>query len=150
VREAMHISVEGIYLSSMEYSLNLENVENLTYELHVRCKSNFFDDGRLIQVLDFDVTHGIKNPPFNLKFSFTASYRSDGEGEPTLMDFSHVNAPAYIVPYARELIANITSRAGVIPTLVIPPINILQLIEEGLHESDEETLGLENFLPEKE
>ena len=131
----MHIAVEGIFLKKIDFELILENIpkdieDGLSYGLDVNCHSHFTPErDRLVQIIDFDVAHGVDKAPFRFKFSIQAQYRSEGEGKPTLEEFSKYNAPAYVVPYARELIANITSRISIIPTLVIPPINIFELIE---------------------
>jgi len=132
----MHITVEGIILSKLEFEIFAENREKLAYELHVECKSHISDENILVQNIEFDVTHDIEDPPFRLEFTLTAFYKADGEGSPTLEEFSMANGPAYVIPYARELIANITSRAG-IPTLIIPPVNVFALIEKGLHVDEE-------------
>jgi preprotein translocase subunit SecB len=139
----MHIVVEAIYLESLDFRLFPEYAQNRSYGLHVTSQS-FFDDFEtpktLKQVLEFDVTHEVVNPAFELKFVMVAQYHSEGEGEPTLKEFAKVNGPAYIVPYARELIANLTSRAILIPTLVIPPINMVALLKESRAEENDQQL----------
>jgi preprotein translocase subunit SecB len=140
----MHIVVEGIFLKRLDFEVFRENLETPSYSMKMTSHTNFPNDNVLVQITDFDVAHAVENPSFKFRFSFEAHFRSEGEGEPTLKEFAAVNAPAYIVPYARELIANITSRTGVLPTLIIPPINVLELIKEGLHHSDDPTLGLDN------
>ena len=143
----MHIVVDGIFLKKIDFELIPENIpknieEGLSYGLDVNCHSHFTPEkDKLVQIIDFDVAHGVEKPPFRFTFSIQAQYHSEGEGKPTLEEFSKYNAPAYVVPYARELIANITSRISIIPTLVIPPINIFELIEaqkQSLEDGDHE------------
>ena len=145
----MHIIVEGVFLTRLDFELHPENRENLKYELNAECHSHYPEPDLLVQVLDFRVTHDVKNPALDMEFTFMANFRSEGEGEPSLQEFARLNAPAYVMPYARELIANITSRTGILPTLVIPPVNILSLIEKGLHDSDEPTLDFEDGFGEE-
>ena len=132
----MHIRVEAIFLSKLEFEVLDENLENLSYELGVQCDSHVSEEGDfLIQHVTFNLGHEIEKPPFKFEFVFTAYFRAEGEGSPSLEEFSQVHAPAYIVPYARELIANMTSRSK-IPTLIIPPVNVFTLISKGLHEDE--------------
>jgi len=93
-------------------------------------KSSFPDDKQLVQNVTFDLFHEIAESPIILNFTYIGYYSGEGEGEPTLDEFSKVHAPAYIVPYARELVANITSRIGILPTLVMPPLNIHEMLKE--------------------
>ena len=140
----MHIFIEEIFLKRLEFELISENIPKdsegpLPYDLGVRCQNLFSPDGNhLAQILEFDLARGIEKAPFKLKFTFQGQYRSEGDGTPTLEEFAKYNAPAFIVPYARELIANITSRARAIPTLIIPPLNIVKLIEDTEEDQNEE------------
>lgn len=49
-----------------------------------------------------------------------------GEENLSLEKFAEVNAPALLMPYAREVISNITSRTP-LPYLLLPPINVLAM-----------------------
>ncbi len=140
----MHIFIEGIYLKGLQFEVN-PNYPELDYNLHVACESHFESENELVQVFDFDIMHGLKEPPFLLKFRLSAKFVSEGEGDPSLDEFAKTNGPANVVPYARELISNITSRTD-IPTLVIPPVNIFRLIEEGQLEHTEQTMKIEDFI----
>lgn len=50
-------------------------------------------------------------------------------------DFMKYNAPAIIFPYIREHISSITSKAG-IPTVILPPMNIVAMIDQGEKQID--------------
>lgn len=50
----------------------------------------------------------------------------EGEENLNLEKFAKVNAPALLIPYAREVISNITSRTP-LPYLLLPPINVLAM-----------------------
>jgi preprotein translocase subunit SecB len=143
----VHIIVEGIFLASLDFELNFENLTNLDYELNAECQSHYPEPDKLVQIIDFEVTHEIEDPALWLGFTFVTHFRKIGDGQPSLQEFAKANAPAYVMPYARELIANITSRSGILPTLVIPPINIFSLIEKGLHDTDELTLDFDEDSP---
>lgn len=49
-----------------------------------------------------------------------------GEENLDLEKFAQVSAPALLMPYAREIISNITSRTP-LPHLLLPPINIIAI-----------------------
>ena len=133
----MHIKVENISLASLELEVHPEHSANLSFNLAATCQSNFPEPNRLIQVMEFDLARGVTDPPFTFKFTFVSVFQSEGEGSPTLEEFAKVNAPAYVMPYARELVANITSRIGIIPPLMLPPINVFQLIEAVVKKDSE-------------
>ncbi|MFA5015468.1 MAG: protein-export chaperone SecB [Actinomycetota bacterium] len=50
----------------------------------------------------------------------------EGQENMGLKDFAKVNAPALLMPFAREIISNITSRTP-LPYLILPPINVLAI-----------------------
>jgi preprotein translocase subunit SecB len=134
----MHILIDNISLSKLEFTLYPENLDNQSYDLEIGCKSEFPKEDELVQTMRFDVTHLIENPAFDLSFIFIATYRSTGEGIPSLEDFAEFNGPAYIVPYARQLIADITAKSGSLDTIIIPPINIVASVGKGLHEVEQQ------------
>jgi len=48
-----------------------------------------------------------------------------------LEEFAKTNAPALLMPFAREIISNITSRTP-LPHLLMPPINIIALKKKAI------------------
>lgn len=50
----------------------------------------------------------------------------EGEENLDLEQFAKVNAPALLMPFAREVISNITSRTP-LPHLLLPPINVIAI-----------------------
>ena len=50
----------------------------------------------------------------------------EGEENLDLKQFAKINAPALLMPFAREVISNITSRTP-LPYLLLPPINIIAI-----------------------
>jgi preprotein translocase subunit SecB len=50
----------------------------------------------------------------------------EGQENMGLEEFAKVNAPAHLIPFAREIISNITSRTP-LPYLLLPPINVLAM-----------------------
>ena len=127
----MAIFVEGICLAKLELEVHPEHVDNLDFNIAFSCQSVYPEPNHLIQTTEFDLCHDPEDAPFTFKFTFVSVFRGDGEGSPTLEEFAEANAPAYVVPYARELVANITARLGIIPPLILPPINVLQLVQDA-------------------
>lgn len=131
----MNIKIERISLNKLKFEIRSFESKIIKTNLNVGVESEFPEENRLIQRVTFDLFYKIKKSPIELSFSFIGHYSSEGEGSPTLEEFSRIHAPAYVVPYARELIANITSRTGMLPTLVLPPINIYELLKESSESS---------------
>jgi len=131
----MHIRIVRIILSSLNYEIINFEAKELEINLNISVSNQFPKENELIQHINFDLFHEIENPPFKLDFTFIGHYSSEGEGTPTIQEFSKIHAPAYIVPYARELVANITSRMGIYPPLVMPPLNIAEALKEPKDEN---------------
>ena len=131
----MHITIEGIFLLKLDYELFPENIpdpKDLKYGLDVSIENAISPDKKtLSQEVTFDLSYELDNPAFKLIFTFLGQYSFEEPGVPNIDEFAWINGPAYIVPYARELIANITSRITALPTLILPPINVHELIEES-------------------
>lgn len=73
----------------------------------------------------------VANPPIEIDVS-VAGYFSvkDLKNLKALEEFSAVNAPAFIFPFAREIIANLTLKSG-FPPLLLPPGNIINLVGQS-------------------
>ena len=71
-----------------------------------------------------------KNKPFSLRIKITGYFSSEAEVESE--DFAHLckyNGSAILFPFLRSAIADLTKTANV-PPLVLPLINIKNLVEE--------------------
>jgi len=120
----------GITLLDLSYSTNpdfndkliMPNIE-MEYECEIFEPSEDKDKRTLVSVMSFNLFKRTKQCPFRLAFKFKAIYKADIDSPFLLETFSELQAPANMLPYARELISNITSR-GMFPTLNLPPINL--------------------------
>lgn len=86
-------------------------------------------NGRLKANLDISVVFkDVKEPPIDI-FVSVAGYFSiqNSKNIEALEEFSEVNAPAFLFPFAREVIASLTLKSGY-PPLLVPPTNIVALI----------------------
>lgn len=134
----MAIKVENICLAKLELEVNPENVENLEFNIGFSCQFNYPEPNLLILTTDFDLARELEKAPFTFKFTFISVFSGDGVGSPSLQEFAEYNAPSYVIPYARELVANISSRLGIIPPLILPPVNVFQLIQDASVQLEQE------------
>lgn len=63
-----------------------------------------------------------------------------GEENLDLKEFANVNAPALLLPYAREIISNITSRTP-LPQLLLPPINVVAVKKKLKKKSEKKKIS---------
>lgn len=126
----LNIAFINIRVTDIEFKLN-KNFKSVEKEIKVsldfKIKNSFSkEESVLITTVTAYVFKGQKNAPFYLKTSIEAIFKGELKA---LKEFSKVHAPAHIFPYIRELISNLTIRAGV-PPLILPPINLHKLIEK--------------------
>ena len=55
---------------------------------------------------------------------------NEAEKNLDLEEFYIHNAPAIIFPYIREYISDLTTRAGYTPPIILPPMNIINMMKE--------------------
>ncbi len=84
--------------------------------------------GHLKTNLDVSVIFkGVENPPIDIHVLFAGYFSvKDLKDIKDLEEFSEINAPAFLFPFAREIIANLTLKSG-FPPLLLPPTNIQAL-----------------------
>ena len=108
-----------VFLSKLNYELPQVKPEDFEYNL------------------DFSDTYKIKRNKliftFNIhlydrfQLELTAIFETiESEENLDLEQFAKVNAPAFLFPFAREVISNVTSRTP-LPHLLLPPINIVAM-----------------------
>ena len=108
-----------VFLSKLNYELPQVKPEDFEYNL------------------DFSDTYKIKGNKliftFNIhlydrfQLELTAIFETiESEENLDLEQFAKVNAPAFLFPFAREVISNVTSRTP-LPHLLLPPINIVAM-----------------------
>lgn len=103
--------------------------EDFPVELSVKVKRELNKSQKLLKVnLNVSLFEGTENPPLRVSV-LIAGYFSVKKDEDVgrLDEFSNIQAPAFVFPFAREVIANLTMRSGY-PPLLIPPMNLVSLI----------------------
>jgi len=98
---------------------------------------------------DFRINNRMNNEKTKLLVEFETMIGKDEEQSPIYLDvivagefsineteknldleeFSKFNAPAIIFPYVREFISDLTTRAGFNPPIILPPMNIINMIK---------------------
>jgi preprotein translocase subunit SecB len=72
----------------------------------------------------------VAEPTFNLVCKMVGIFSQEESGSISLEKFAEYNAPAIIIPYMREVISSISTKAGIIP-IIIPPLNLIKMINEA-------------------
>ncbi len=123
--------IDLVYSTNAEFDseLVIPNIE-MEYQFEIIEPEKVNEQRTLISVMKFNLFRRNKNWPFRLSFTLRALYHADQDSAYTLEQFAELQAPANILPYASELISNITSR-GLFPTLNIPPINLHEALARG-------------------
>jgi preprotein translocase subunit SecB len=97
-------------------------------DIGVRTKHSFSHDKKTLNTsLSIALFADTKRPPFLMKVTIEGTFTAQDHQE--LKRFSKINAVAHLFPFVREIIANITTKAGV-PPLLLPPINFSALLAE--------------------
>ena len=123
---------ENVRLVNLYFEVNehIESVENLEYNIDLGVHTSLSEDKKLLKILmDIDLFKYMENPPMTLKFSLVGIFRTGDNPNLDLESFATLQGPALLVPFAREVIANITSRSP-LPALIIPPLNVLAMLKK--------------------
>jgi len=123
----------GVFLSKLNFDLPQIKPEEFKYDF------NFFDtfkieDKRLIYTMSIHLYDGFQ---LELTGIFEAI---KGEENLDLEEFVKISAPALLMPFAREIISNITSRTP-LPHLLLPPINIIAIKNKAKSKSKKKKIS---------
>ena len=118
------INFERVFLGKLDFELPKVKPEHFKYE-------PVFDYNytmnkkkkKLIATLSIRLYDG-----FSLDVVGTFS-TIKGKENMLLEKFGRTNVPALLIPYAREIITDITAKSP-LPTLIIPPINVIALLKK--------------------
>ena len=118
-------------LNVIDYEETSEN--KLTHNTIVKVNVSEVKDSKFGVFLT--VTHTVKfigTELLNIEVVYSGSYEITN-GEPSTEEFerfSHINAPAIIFPFVREVIASLTSKA-MLGAILIQPVNFVQLYKDS-------------------
>ncbi|MBN2072537.1 MAG: protein-export chaperone SecB [Actinobacteria bacterium] len=112
-----------VFLSKLKYEL--PKVKPKDFEYNLDFTDSFQIKGnRLIYIFDISLYD-------RFQLELTAVFETiKGEENLDLEQFANINAPAFIFPFAREVISNITSRTP-LPNLLLPPVNLIAIKNEA-------------------
>ncbi|HEF5710464.1 protein-export chaperone SecB [Bacillus cereus] len=104
-----------------------------TIDFHINRKVDYLEDEENTMLVTIEVTifdnPKEKNYPFSMKLNVTGIFELENVDMDKRVSFAEVNSVAILFPYIRSLITTYTSNAN-IPPLILPPINVLKLIEK--------------------
>lgn len=127
------IRFNGVFLSKLNYELPQVEPKKFKYNL------NFLDTYKIEEnTLIFTLTIKLYD---RFQLELTGVFETiEGEENLDLKQFANINAPALLMPYAREIISNITSRTP-LPHLLLPPINIIAIKEKAKSKSKKKKIS---------
>jgi len=120
----------GVFIKSLNFNLNeaKKQPKPLRYSFGANFEHAVSPDKKKMKAtLTVNCMDGIKNPPFDLVVSIDGYFETAKEGNLSLKEYAKEMAPALLMPFVREIIANITSRIPY-PPILLPPINIHALL----------------------
>lgn len=126
------IFFRAVHISKLNFEVFPQNAKEKGSRLSVEYKSSLREDGkRLVVCLLIDPMKDIEKPPFKMHLELIGIFEvEDGAANMDLEHFGKQNAPALMMPFAREIIASLTSRGPMEP-LLLPPINVYALIKSS-------------------
>ncbi len=134
------ILFKGVHLVQLAFRLRAaptakgEAQERISFGPRFAVGADFSEDKKKLDLsLTFDAFGAVaegRKPPIDLNFTLLGQFEAVGEGHMPLEQFAKDHAPAQLVPYVRELLADITTRSP-LPTLNMGPINIVALVSAG-------------------
>lgn len=126
----MGISITNIVLTELKFYRNPVLPDDMDYTYHLELGTTYEEGDASAQVfLKITIQEESKN--LELTCCMRGDFRINNHASsPVPIDtFLHVNAPAMIYPYMREMISTTTQRAGMKQPLYIPVFNFKALYD---------------------
>lgn len=119
------INFISVHLVDVNFKVNRKfktPKDGIPVEIDFTVKHTFSKDKKILNtILSASLFQKMANRPFSMTVSVEGTFAGDAPDK--LKSFSHVHAPAHLLPFVREIIGNATMKAG-IPPLLLPPINM--------------------------
>lgn len=118
------IIFDKVYLSKLNFEFPDVKPKDFDYDL------NFSDTYKINgETLIFTLSIKLYD---GFQLELTGIFKTiEGEENLDLKQFAKVNAPAFLFPFAREVISSITSRTP-LPHLLLPPINLVAVKNKAI------------------
>ena len=129
------ISFEKIVFEKVNLKVNPEisfEDEELSLGQNFQVDRIFDSSKRNLKLtLKIIVSFGVKSPPMDISATATGYFSID-KATPVenLEKYGDVQAASLLMPFIREMIANLTSRT-IYPPILIPPINMIAAMAKG-------------------
>ncbi|MEZ7890167.1 MAG: protein-export chaperone SecB [Candidatus Wallbacteria bacterium] len=124
------ILFKNIILTKLNFSRSAEHIENPDLAVDFTAAKKI-ENNVLMFELSSKIFEKNKKDAFELSCSMVGYFSTDEENpNMSLEKFSEYNAPALMLPYIREVVANTTLRSGLKP-VILPPFNIVALINKN-------------------
>ncbi len=137
VLEFKNYSVEEINYKKNGLYKNNKNGINLIPKIKVK---NNFDDDKIMVTITINIgSLDNENSPFTLNVSVTGDfvYHSEEDRDDVGVDtLVHKNAVAILFPYVRTVVSSITKESNDYPALILPTINVAQVLAEQENSSE--------------
>ena len=126
------IRFTGVDVASLTFAISGQIPKPIPSAISFEITSRLSDDGNSLDiVMKTDLFGGLpenERPPIELNFVLHGQFEATPGENMSVQEFARHYAPAHLIPYVRELIANITSRS-ILPTLNLGPINVIAMID---------------------
>lgn len=127
-QHAANMQLQGIFLDQLFFERNRdfsEDLNNLNLSFNFGHNSEYLQDSnQIITTVVIELKKNNENDklPFHFKVSMVGNFLINNVDDQHLELLKSVNCPAIILPFVRETIATLITRAGY-PPLYIPVIN---------------------------
>jgi len=78
--------------------------------------------------LKYKITIIDKEKTINISCCMVGLFSQKEPGSISLEEYTKYNGPALVLPYIRQVISDVTLKAGLLP-IIIPPINVYKMID---------------------
>ena len=117
------INFKGVYLTKLNFDMPKVGPKDFKYDIDFEVRHDINpSQTKLMTILHVTL---YKNCYFDIVGVF---FVNEKERNVSLKQFAEHNAPALLIPFAREIIHNLTSKT-MLPTLLLPPINLVALMK---------------------
>ena len=128
------IRFTGVDLLALKFAISGQMPDRIPVSASLEIRSQLSEDKKKLDLfLKTDMFGNIqeeKKPPIELNFLLHGRFEGSDEANLSLQEFARHHAAAHLIPYVRELVANITARS-ILPTLNLGPINVIAMIDSG-------------------
>lgn len=128
------LEFKNYIVKSVEFKFNEEyDGDSVDLDFKVKAGYKFLNNSMdefstLIEVIIFEEPLS-NNYPFTMKLEVEGFFRVNSDDKNTITDMATKNSISILFPYVRSLVSTYTANSN-INTLVLPPINVLKMVDE--------------------